>query len=258
MQFFDAGRLGPVGRTGPDMHSPIVSLLGPKNRLGWFIRYMILALGVIGTVFAHDVIMDDAFHGIARDYLGASLMIGLPLYAVATGIMADMGRLRVQLIEAAETDQMTGLLQRQAFFRQTERKLQQTGTLLMLDIDGLGQINAKHDNHAGDLCLMALAIRLREMTRATDVVGRIDGATIAVYLPGTPLDAGRAAAERLAEGIQVTSGQIRFEVTVSVGVTLADGETPLARLMQQAEAALLRAKARGRAQVMMSDGQIAA
>ncbi|PJI91654.1 diguanylate cyclase (GGDEF)-like protein [Yoonia maricola] len=240
------------------MHSPIVSLLGPKDRLGWFIRYAILALGVIGTVFAHDVITDNAFHGDAARYIGGMVMIGLPLYAVATGIMADMGRLRVQLIKANETDQMTGLLQRPHFIRHTERKLQQTGTLLMLDIDGLGQINAKHDHHAGDLCLMALAIRLREVTRETDVVGRIDGATIAVYLPGTPLDAGRAVAERLAQGIQVTTGKTLFEVTVSVGVALADGDTPLAKLMQQAEAALLRAKARGRAQVMMSDGQLAA
>ena len=30
------------------MHSPIVSLLGPKNRFGWFVRYGTLALGVIG------------------------------------------------------------------------------------------------------------------------------------------------------------------------------------------------------------------
>lgn len=240
------------------MHSPIVSLLGPKDRLGWVIRYAILALGVAGTVFAHDVIMDNAFHGVTADYVGAMFMIGLPLYAVATGIMADMGRLRVQLIDASETDQMTGLLQRQAFLRRTELKLQQTGTLLMLDIDGLAQINAEHDHHAGDLCLMALAIRLREVTRATDLVGRIDGATIAVYLPGTPLDAGRTAAERLAQGIQVTTGKTRFEVTVSVGVAMADGETPLAKLMLQAEAALLRAKARGRAQVMTSDGQLAA
>jgi hypothetical protein len=29
------------------MHSPIVSLLGPKNRLGWAISYAILVLGVV-------------------------------------------------------------------------------------------------------------------------------------------------------------------------------------------------------------------
>lgn len=240
------------------MHSPIVSLLGPKNRWGWAARYLVLALGVVGTVFAHDVLQDRQFHGVTRDYVGAMIMIGLPLYAVATGIMADMGRLRVQLIEASETDQMTGLLQRQPFIKKTERKLPQTGVLMMLDIDGLGQINADHDHHAGDLCLMALAIRLRELTRATDIVGRIDGATIAVYLPGTPLDAGRSVAERLAQGIQVTTGKTRFQVTVSVGVVMADGQTSLAVLMQRAEAALLRAKARGRAQVMMADSQLAA
>lgn len=240
------------------MHSPIVSLLGPKNRLGWAVRYLVLAIGVIGTVFAHDVLLDQQFHGVTRDYIAAMAMIGLPLYAIATGIMADMGRLRGQLIAASETDQMTGLLQRQPFIRRTERKLQQTGVLMMLDIDGLGQINAEHDHHAGDLCLMALAIRLREVTRKTDVVGRIDGATIAVYLPGVAVDQGQAVAERLAQGIQVTTGKTRFEVTMSVGVVQANGQTPLSKLMQSAEAALLRAKARGRAQVMLSDAQLAA
>lgn len=240
------------------MHSPIVTLLGPKDRMGWVIRYLILALGVVGTVFAQDVIADKQFHGVMADYLGAMAMIGLPLYAVATGIMKDMGRLRVQLRQANQTDPMTGLLQRHAFLRHTERKLPQTGVLLMLDIDGLGQINAKNDHHAGDLCLMALAIRLREVTRATDVIGRIDGATIAVYLPGTPVDAGEAVAKRLARGIQVTTGAARFDVTVSVGVVMANGETPLSQLMRDAESALLFAKTRGRAQVMMSDARLAA
>ncbi len=237
------------------MHSPIVSLLGPRNRWGWAARYLVLLLGVVGTVFAHDVLQDNQFHGNWPDYLGAMIMIGLPLYAVATGVMADMGRLRVQLIQAAEADQMTGLLQRQAFIKQTERKLAQSGVLMMLDIDRLGQINAEYDHHAGDLCLMALAIRLREMTRETDVIGRIDGAAIAVYLPGTPVDDGQVVAERLAEGIQVKAGQAQFGVTVSVGVTAADGLTPLSQLMQAAESALLRAKARGPAQVMLSAQQ---
>ena len=240
------------------VHSPIVSLLGPRNRWGWAARYTILALGVAGTVLAHDVLMDQVFHGDWARYLGAFVMIGLPLYAVATGIMADMGRLRVQLIAAAETDPMTGLLQRQGFIKGVTRRLSQTGVLLMLDIDRLGEVNANHDHHAGDLCLMALAIRLREVTRSTDIAGRIDGATMAVYLPGATQEAGYEVAKRLSDGIQVTAGKARFEVTVSVGMVVADGLTPLPRLLQAAEAAMLRAKARGPAQVLISEKRIAA
>jgi diguanylate cyclase (GGDEF)-like protein len=240
------------------VHSPIVSLLGPRNRLGWVLRYGVLLLGVIGTVFAHDVLQDEEFHGVTADYIGAMIMLGLPLYAVSTGIMADMGRLRVQLITLSETDPLTGLLQRPAFMKTATRKLSQTGVLLMPDIDRLSQINADHDHHAGDLCLMALGIRLRDVTRTTDVVGRIDGGTIAVYLPGATLDAGRDIAERLSEGIQVTTGQKQFEVTVSVGVVAADGVTSLSKLMQLAEEALLRAKARGTAQVMLAEPRLVA
>ncbi len=239
------------------VQSPIVSLLGPRNRWGWLIRYVILALMVVGTVFAHDVMSDNTFDFYWPDYLGSMAMIGLPLYAVSTGIMTDMGRLRKQLIVAARTDPTTGLLQRQAFLKEVNKRLLQTGVLLMLDIDRLGDVNMKHDHHAGDLCLMALGIRLREVTRTTDFVGRIDGPKIAVYLPGATQEAGYEVAKRLAEGIQVNAGSVRFEVTVSVGLVLGDGETPLSRLMQMAETALLRAKARGQSQVMISE-QLAA
>ncbi len=240
------------------VHSPIVSLLGPRNRVGWAVRYVVLALGVVGTVFAHDVLDDRAFHGDWAEYLGAMVMIGLPLYAVATGIMADMGRLRRQLISAAETDPMTGLLQRQGFIKAVNRRLSQTGVLLMLDIDRLGEVNTKYDHRAGDLCLMALAIRLRDVTRKTDIAGRIDGATIAVYLPGATKDAGYGTAKRLANSIQVHAGRVQLDVTVSVGMVVADGETSLALLLKRAESAMLRAKARGPAQVQVADAQLAA
>ncbi|MEM8536460.1 MAG: GGDEF domain-containing protein [Pseudomonadota bacterium] len=240
------------------VQSPIVSLLGPSNRLGWAARYLVLALMALGTVFAHDVLIDNQFHGNWAQYLGSFIMIALPLYAVGTGVMADMGRLRVALAIAAETDQMTGLLQRPAFIKQVNKRLSQTGVLLMFDIDRLSQINAEYDTHAGDLCLMALGIRLREVLRATDLIGRIDGATMAAYVPGAPHDTGMELARRIASGIQVTTGKTRFEVTVSVGVAAADGVTPLAQLMRDAEDALIRAKARGPAQVMAAKPRLVA
>lgn len=240
------------------VQSPIVSLLGPRNWLGWAIRYFILAGLVVGTVFAHDVMSDNQFHGYWPDYLGNMAMLGLPLYAISTGIMTDMGRLRKQLIIAAETDAMTGLLQRQGFIKAVNRRLSQAGTILMLDIDRLSDVNTKYDYHAGDLCLMALAIRLREVMRDTDFVGRVDGPKIAVFLPGTPLEDGSCVAKRLTEALQVTAGKLHFEVTVSIGVVRADGETPLAILLKDAETALMHAKARGPAEVMLSEEQEAA
>ncbi len=235
------------------VQSPIVSLLGPRNRLGWVLRYLVLACMVVGTVFAHDVMSDNYFDGYWPDYLGNMAMLGLPVYAISTGIMSDMGRLRKQLIIAAETDAMTGLLQRQGFIKAVNRRLSQAGVILMLDIDRLGDVNTKYDYHAGDLCLMALAIRLREVMRVTDFVGRVDGPKIAVFLPGTPLEDGSQVAERLTEALQVTAGKLHFEVTVSIGVVRADGETPLSVLLKDAEMAMQFAKARGPAEVVLAE-----
>lgn len=240
------------------VQSPIVSLLGPRDRMGWVIRYLIVAAFVVGTVFAHDVMSDNHFHGNWPDYLGNMAMLGLPLYALSTGIMTDMGRLRKQLIVAAETDAMTGLLQRHGFLKAVNRRLSQGGTLLMLDIDGLAGINDKYDHIAGDLCLMALAIRLREVTRDTDFVGRIDGPRIAVFMPGSPLEGGYSVAERLSESIPVLVGSAAIKITVSVGVVRVEEGVKLSALLGKAERAMLLAKARGHGEVAVAEEKIAA
>lgn len=238
--------------------SPLLVVLGPRDRLGWALRYLVLALGVAGTVLAHDVISDQHFHGDWARYLGHWVMIGLPLYALATWVMADLGRVQAALRAAAETDPLTGCLRRPAFIAAVERRLSQTGVMLMFDIDRLARINSRHDHHAGDLCLIALGMHLRAVLRQSDLVGRVNGPTMAAFIPGASHEAGLQMAARIAEGLQIATGGVRVNVTVSVGVTLADGETGLAALMGAAEEALLRAKARGPAQVMMAAHRLAA
>lgn len=129
-------------------------------------------------------------------------------------------------------------------------------SLMLIDLDNLSAINRAHGYGVGDRILERLGILLRTYFREHDWVGRYAEDTIAVVLPETvPADA-LALAERTRTMVEERltfrdhHTDQRIVVTVCVAVTSAralEGE-PIdhARFMAESEAALQRAKAKGR------------
>ena len=155
----------------------------------------------------------------------------------------------------AETDYLTGLANRRAFERELAQGVTSTpGQLaaIAFDIDHFKRINDTYGHAAGDLLLQQLAQRCRELLRPGDRIARIGGEEFAVLADvAQPTDA-LALAERLRQGIAETPFAVgpteALPVTASFGVAvtprLAEG-VPV-RLLAQADAALYRAKHRGR------------
>lgn len=155
----------------------------------------------------------------------------------------------------AETDYLTGLANRRAFERELAQGVTRTtGQLaaIAFDIDHFKRINDTYGHAAGDLLLQQLAQRCRELLRPGDRIARIGGEEFAVLADvAQPTDA-LALAERLRCGIAEAPFAVgpteALPVTASFGVAvtprLAEG-VPV-RLLAQADAALYRAKHRGR------------
>lgn len=155
----------------------------------------------------------------------------------------------------AETDYLTGLANRRAFERELAQGVTRApGQLaaIAFDIDHFKRINDTYGHAAGDLLLQQLAQRCRELLRPGDRIARIGGEEFAVLADvAQPTDA-LALAERLRCGIAEASFAVgpteALPVTASFGVAvtprLAEG-VPV-RLLAQADAALYRAKHRGR------------
>lgn len=157
----------------------------------------------------------------------------------------------------ATTDPLTGLLNRREFLDTAEREIrrakrhQQGLALLMLDVDHFKFVNDSYGHEAGDKVLQHLAQVCLETLRAEDACARIGGEEFAMVVTETDRDGALRAAERLRRGIE--QSQVRHDgkaisITVSIGVALAfehDASTVPA-LLNQADAALYRAKARGR------------
>jgi diguanylate cyclase (GGDEF)-like protein len=158
----------------------------------------------------------------------------------------------------ATTDDLTGLLNRRAFFARAEAarllalRLRQPITVLMLDIDHFKQLNDRFGHATGDEALVKFSATCMDSLREHDILGRLGGEEFALALPGTDLGGAMHAAERLRQGVLdtrlLTCGN-SYTMTVSVGVVLIDPEEDLATALARADHALYEAKRNGRNRV---------
>jgi diguanylate cyclase (GGDEF)-like protein len=170
-------------------------------------------------------------------------------------------RYHARLETMAATDALTGLLSNRKFdaaFAQGVLDARETGTplaVLVMDMDGLKQINDAHGHQMGGFTLAEVATVLRERLEGRGEVCRFGGDEFVAFLPG--LD--KAAAAALAETIRTAIEQHPFErqgvhvsPTVSIGVAaLPDDGTNAEVLFTAADQALYRAKAAGKNRVSL-------
>ena len=123
--------------------------------------------------------------------------------------------------------------------------------LFFLDVDHLKVLNDSLGHHAGDELLRAIGPRLRAVLRPEDMIARFGGDEFAVLCEGVGDEAhALRVAERLVRAFArpfEVRGEPRF-CSTSVGVVVSDPAGPRgpAELLSDADAALYRAKERGR------------
>ena len=171
-----------------------------------------------------------------------------------------------QLKRQADTDGLTGVLNRGALERLAARLTQQGSGparigLILLDIDRFKAINDSFGHAAGDDVLKQAATRLRAALRQDDVIARFGGEEFAILLLGQDIEPPLEIAERLRRTLQsprfeLDTGQT-LEVTASFGAALIENEANAwPRLVAAADRALYLAKDAGRNRVVV-DGDTA-
>ncbi|TXM89297.1 diguanylate cyclase, partial [Methylobacterium sp. WL122] len=103
-----------------------------------------------------------------------------------------------ELIRLAETDSLTGLLNRRAFFARVGAVAERAGnhgtlSAVFADIDHFKRINDEHGHDVGDAAIRAVS----DLLGAQGIAGRLGGEEFAVVLPGLSLAAAEAVAGRL-------------------------------------------------------------
>jgi len=190
----------------------------------------------------------------------------------ATDFLARLARVAAVCLENAVnrerlrltglTDGLTGLYNRRHLDKRLHEEItracrhQQPLSCLFIDADHFKRINDQHGHAAGDQVLIAIAKRIREQLRGSDLPTRYGGEEIAVLLPQTDSTNARLLAERIREHICATPIPVdearEIAVSVSIGVAQLDSrcEQPVevlaAQLLEAADRQVYQAKRDGR------------
>jgi diguanylate cyclase (GGDEF)-like protein len=244
--------------------APTPARVEAGGRVAGFVRWapiVLLGLGIAALIAER------------ADLISASVAIAL-LAAAAPLILWSLGDMVTQRVRALtqERDQLaqrlervsgrdplTGLPNRRRLDEEVRRQLaftQRYGAqmaVLMVDLDGMEDINARHGSVAADEFLLATAEALVTELRMTDIVARIDQDEFVVLLPRTDEEAARIVAGKLIRALRSVKrgrpgGELIELPSPSIGLALsgtAAREDDAAGLLERARTALVAAKDAG-------------
>ena len=181
------------------------------------------------------------------------------IFAVFLGQLSAVTQnklLMIQLERMASTDGLTGLYNR-AFLNQELKKVIDHArryrnmhfSIMIVDVNGLKQINDTYGHEKGDEAIVLTGRMLRSVCRQTDVAARLGGDEFAVLMPSTSL----SQAEILYGRILQAASHLKISVSkpgeqpavipihISVGLACSD-DTPPDMVMKKADALMYDAK----------------
>lgn len=162
------------------------------------------------------------------------------------------------------TDSLTGLHNRRyldrhmsVFLARAENRNRPL-SVVMIDFDHFKTINDQFGHDAGDEVLREFATRLRKIVRNMDVICRYGGEEFVIVLPDASAEIGALVAERVRKMVaekpfSIGKEQGMAQLTISVGISeLRVKDDDCEALFARAEAAMLKAKSRGRNRIVLS------
>ncbi|WP_051219048.1 GGDEF domain-containing protein [Oceanobacter kriegii] len=169
--------------------------------------------------------------------------------------------LNQELVDLANSDPLTGLLNRRGFSNAMRRLMNQQRqhdeglSLLLLDIDHFKTINDRYGHDIGDECLIKVAERLKSSIRGSDLVARFGGEEFIVALANASPTQAIEVAEKLRLVVQaMTVRGVSDPITVTIGVAACHGGVcDQTSMIKAADTALYEGKQSGRNRVVMAD-----
>ncbi|PWW02113.1 diguanylate cyclase (GGDEF)-like protein [Hoeflea marina] len=170
---------------------------------------------------------------------------------------AELARLYDELQLVANLDPLTGIQNRRStqvhidtIWNEGDNS-QSEIAFLMIDIDDFKRLNDTYGHTAGDTCIKAVAVEIREVLRDSDIVSRYGGEEFLIVLTDTSPTHAAGVAERIRSAIESLrlaepGSATATKVTVSIGLAIRQGDATAEALMRRADDALYEAKRNGK------------
>lgn len=222
--------------------SGAVALPGPEQLDGLVAYPLWSSDGLFGAVCA---LPGDA--EVAAELRRTEPMVRLTVELLTSVLGLDLDRSRLQRrLDAAESaalsDPLTGLGNRRAFERTVDReearcaRFGHRAGIMVLDIDGLKDVNDTAGHAVGDDLLRRAGEAIRRTLRSADQAFRIGGDEFALLLPEVTADGLSGLHDRLADAL---SG---VDVSASIGCAIREHAGDLRACVQAADAEMYERK----------------
>lgn len=233
-----------------------IELFGNSNNLcelkAVFDQSVISTENTISTI---ELSIADGKKGLFRS-------VNTPIYDDKGRVYSIIGKLidiseeeaeKQELIKKSEIDGLTGLYNatttRNLITESIERANSNTkDALIIIDCDNFKSINDTYGHLQGDKVLQNISKGLIQTFRKTDIIGRIGGDELCVYMKDIPsLDFVVSKCQQLIDIISKLNQEPL--VTISIGISLLGQEKTYDDLFKKADKALYDAKKKGRNQI---------
>lgn len=174
---------------------------------------------VINLIYKSSGESDAIFSWNAFTRLGIFLLMA---YTVSLQAQLRLALERERL--KADTDRLTGLLNKSAFRERVEdemnraRRYNHPLSLAFIDLDNFKQVNDLQGHARGDSLLQQVSETIVNTIRNTDICGRVGGDEFVICFPESGEKQARKAIEKLVEAFDIMTSQSGWQVTASIGV----------------------------------------
>jgi len=169
-----------------------------------------------------------------------------------------------RMLTLSQTDALTGLFNRRAFFDELSRRFSRmsredrSAALIYLDLDNFKVVNDRFGHHRGDEALLAVRGILKQHTRPADLLARLGGDEFAIWLEGADEQAAVRRCQQIIEagvGLAHLTGSPEVPLTMSLGLAIHEPNNPenLQQLLVRADQAMYAVKRDGKGRFAIAE-----
>lgn len=172
----------------------------------------------------------------------------LQVLSTHIGLAVTNASLHAEMRKMVITDNLTNLHARHYLNEQIQsrQRLDNQGSLILVDIDFFKSVNDTYGHQVGDRILIQVSSIIRSSIRNGDIAARWGGEELAIYLPNVPASRAIQIAERIRMRVE---NETDPKVTVSCGISewdLTHDKISVESLFYRADMALYESKKNGR------------
>ncbi len=161
------------------------------------------------------------------------------------------------LSKLAQNDSLTGLINFRTFQEQYAVEPHENAWLFIMDLDDFKHINDTYGHLSGNHMLQKLSHILRSTFRSNDLICRLGGVEFVLLCKGlSSSNAARSLAQRLLDQVSACAKEEPAWTSLSIGMTAIRGNEPLDEAINRADSALYVAKASGKNQFRIAEGDV--